>query len=397
VRDVGRGAPGVAAGWSILALVLFVVQRVSFADLSAQPALVGSAWSMLAGWEQFDGHQYVGIAAHGYWFDPSLPSNIVWFPGYPLSIRWIGTVVGDHRVAAFGVSALGGLAAAVLLWRWLGLQRLEGGTRMVALGTLFLSPYAFFLYGAIYSDALFLALVVAAFLCVERDRFLLAGLIGALATVTRPTGLCLVPALALLALERSRVLRPAGRPGSFPSRWRLPLRFDRSALRPAHLAPLLSLAGVGTYVVWLGVRFGAPLAFVTNEEHYHPAAQDWRHEEWFHQLSQWAARGWSEPRYPLSVLLQALLVLAVIASAPFVGRRFGWGYGLFCALLGLIPFWSVGDFFGSGRYLLAAFPAYALLGERLSRFRRSSWVVLGCSAVVMVWLSAGLARGWYLT
>src|SRR5207248_4000927 len=57
-------------------------------------------------------------------------------------------------------------------------------------------------------ESLFLLLTVAAFLAAQRDRWWLAGVAGALAAATRPAGILLLPALALLAVER-RVWRRA--------------------------------------------------------------------------------------------------------------------------------------------------------------------------------------------
>jgi hypothetical protein len=51
---------------------------------------------------------------------------------------------------------------------------------------------------------------------------------------------------------------------------------------------------------------------------------------------------------------------------------------------------------GTGRYLIAAFPAFALAGERCSELRWGRWA-LALGGVVMVALSMGFSRSWYLT
>ena len=59
-----------------------------------------------------------------------------------------------------------------------------------------------------------------------------------------------------------------------------------------------------------------------------------------------------------------ILTLAGLACVPRVVRRFGWSYGSF-ALLGLaISAISTKNFFGMSRYVLSAFPCFAVAGEQ---------------------------------
>ena len=64
---------------------------------------------------------------------------------------------------------------------------------------------------------------------------------------------------------------------------------------------------------------------------------------------------------------QALMCLIFIAAVPFVTRRFGRGYGIYVLATALIPAISTADFMGVGRYLLPAFPVFALVGAALER------------------------------
>lgn len=385
-----------AGVYAAVASVLLVAQHVS-----ARQRL-GDDWGWdwrglnyyLRSWSQFDGPEYVRIATEGYSYTPGQRSNIVWFPLYPNLLRAARWVVEDPIVAGVAVSLVGGVVAAVLWWRWLRGAELTGRERTVAFLALMLYPYGWYLYGAVHSDSVFLASVLGAFLLVERRRYLLAGLVGALATAGRPTGLALAPALVLLATERERflVVPAAGR--EWIRRWRVPLAVDRARWRWALLLPLLALLGIGAYMTYLAVRFGEPFAFATNQRAYHPTRYPWLKLAVFVRWRDFS----DDPRYALTITAQMLLSVAVLVSSPRVGRRFGWGYALFCASLVLIPASSTPDFMGSGRYLIAAFPAFALYGSWLSR--RERWVpklALGLGAVALVGLSMGFARSWYLS
>ena len=70
-------------------------------------------------------------------------------------------------------------------------------------------PFAFF-FGAVYTEALFLAAVVWCVYAFRTDRFLLGGLAGAVATATRVNGVLILPALAWIGWQRYRQIAEAG-------------------------------------------------------------------------------------------------------------------------------------------------------------------------------------------
>ena len=66
---------------------------------------------------------------------------------------------------------------------------------------LFIFPTSYFLHIA-YTESLFIALTLGCVLAARRDRWLLAGILVALACFTRVNGLLLMPVLAVEALQR---------------------------------------------------------------------------------------------------------------------------------------------------------------------------------------------------
>jgi hypothetical protein len=112
---------------------------------------------------------------------------------------------------------------------------------------------AFFLT-AIYSESLFLALSLGAFLAARQGRWAQAAGLGALGAATRSQGILLLGALALLYAEQRRgaPLRPAGRrPRGFVA--------PRPRRRDA-LWLLVVPLGLGAYLGWLGLAGLDPLA-----------------------------------------------------------------------------------------------------------------------------------------
>jgi hypothetical protein len=143
----------------------------------------------------YDGLRYAEIARNGY---DSLP-QAAYFPLYPLLERAIAPVVGGQvAVAGLLLSNAAALAAFILLC----LLVTRDVSAVVARRTLILLavfPMSMFFMAA-YTESLFLLFSVAAFLAMRAQRWLLAGGLIALATLTRATGVLLLIPLALEAL-----------------------------------------------------------------------------------------------------------------------------------------------------------------------------------------------------
>ena len=370
--------------WFLVAAVLHLAMTI---DRSARgdPRILGS-------WAQFDGHEYLKIAAEGY-----QARSLVWFPLYPMLIRAISTLGVDPTVAGVGLTSLAGVLGFVLYGRWLDAVGVGKRAQVGAFVVLALYPYGWYLYGAVHADSLFLALVIGAFLAVERDRPGLAALLGALATATRPTGMVVVIPLLLRSMEHAQVLNV---PAADDSRWpdwvakaRLPLTVDRSRWTPAVLAPAAAVGGLAVYMGYGALVWGNPFGFAAEQERYHGSG-------WRNLIKQQYFDAWSlgfDGRHLATTTAQAILVVIVLVSVGAVGVRFGWGYGTLVAGLGLLPGLTVSTFMGSGRYLIPAFPLWALIGERVSERRWGLVAYAVVSAGLLVWLTVGFGRSWYLT
>ena len=88
-----------------------------------------------------------------------------------------------------------------------------------------------------YADALAMCFAVGVFLCVRSGRWTAAVPLGALAGICRPVGVLLVVPIAVEAWRG----------------WRAASGRDRTARVAAVAAPV---AGLATYLVWAGLRFG---------------------------------------------------------------------------------------------------------------------------------------------
>jgi hypothetical protein len=206
----------------------------------------------------WDGGHFIRVAQEGY---PTgytynaenvlVGNGLAFFPGYPMLVRLTHFVTRlDYDTAAITVSWLAGGAAAVLLCA-LG-TRLYDQRVGLALTALFCTQPMSMALSMAYSEAVFTALVVGMLLCAHRNDWLLAGVLGLGAALTRPTGAAAAIALAVaagLAIHRSRQQgrgTDAGEDGAAST---------TAAWKPL-LAAVVALAGVPAYLLWVGLRVG---------------------------------------------------------------------------------------------------------------------------------------------
>jgi hypothetical protein len=316
---------------------------------------------------RWDGWHYLNIAHSGYL--PSGADEAAFFPLYPLIVRTFGLATGNLSIANLEfwgllVSNACVLIAAGLLY---GLVRLDAGRDLASRSVwyLLIFPTSFFL-SAVYPESLFLVLAIGAIYAARKERWLIAGLLGAGTALTRPFGVIVaVP----LAVELLMQWRAQGRP-----RW---LAFPALAAIPAAL---------GVYMYFLQRSYGDPLKFLHVQG-------GWNR----HLMLPWdtIATFFSKP-LTLNSGQHAMVdlgfeVLAIV-SVVLAWRMLRPSYAAFLTVLVLIPLAS-GSLISVGRFDLVFFPivlVLAKLGRRPSFDRAFSAVALGMGAVFMA-----LFAQWY--
>jgi Mannosyltransferase (PIG-V) len=316
--------------------------------------------NLLARWDTFF---YSSIAAGGYRHDPAIfqHENIVFFPLYPLLMRWGGALLGGHPLLAGVIISLAAFAVAmVLLYR---LAVLEVGEAHAGPVVLLLSTFPFALfYSAVYTESLFLCVTLGAFYAMRRGRLGWAAVCGLAAGLCRPNGLWLaVPLLCLAASPRPRVTGGDDRS---------PAVSHRLAMLAA-CAPIVGMILVSAYMQF---RFGDAIL-------------------WVHGQAAWGApllgrssapdpvRLAGEPTVKLTEAVVylgdiAAFVIAAAAIRP-VARRFGIAYGLWIAV-NLVPPVVAHLFISLGRFTSVLFPLFFWLAIRIPR--EKVWLVAGAFA-----------------
>jgi hypothetical protein len=216
-------------------------------------------------------------------------------------------------------------------------------------------------FSLVYAEGLMIALAGACLLALERRRWVVAGLMAALAGVTRPNAVVLVAVCAWVAAEAVRQHREFG----------------------ALAAPALAAAGSVGFLGYLGWRTGEAGAWFRVE-----------HEGWHQRMDAgralldtmtWALKdplGRLEP-----LIVTAMFAMAVAGLWTLVRRRRSWPVAVHLyatAALGLAAVSHLDVL--RPRAVLAAFPIFIGVGDHLSR--RAFTVLLtlfGVALAVLPW------------
>jgi hypothetical protein len=350
-----------ALGYWLLAhvalLVLAYAAAWTFRDnTSAHLPLTGA-------FEHWDANLYRDLARYGYFGGPdgrpAHPNQAAFLPGYPLALAAVHAVVRNWMLAELLLSLTAGAVAVV------SLARLTGDRRAALF--LLCAPSAVFLMVG-YSESLFLAFALPAWLAAKRGNWPAAAAFGFLAAFTRIDGLFLLPALALMALTGARGAR-----------------LDALVrLLPAAIAPLMYevylRAATGTWNAWMaanskGWGLGLSWPWLALRETWRAAFEHTQGTDyaWDFQLELWCmAAG--------VALTVVLLVLRQCPEALYVGAMFG---ALACS-----NWWQ-----SNPRSWLLAFPAFVLLARSRLRWAGPLYVAV-CAPLAAVEALLYLSGRW---
>ncbi|MEK7533813.1 MAG: hypothetical protein AAB600_00610 [Patescibacteria group bacterium] len=136
-------------------------------------------------WGNFDGIHYLSIAKSGYF-----TYQQAFFPFYPLIIHFAASLIHyQYLIAGLIVSHISFFLAILTVWKLLVLDNYKKMFFFLLLVLLMFPTSAF--YGAVYNDSLFFFLATLCIYMGRQNKWILGGVVGALATLTRLNGLAL--------------------------------------------------------------------------------------------------------------------------------------------------------------------------------------------------------------
>ena len=160
-------------------------------------------WETL--WTRWDASHYLNLAKDGYTAKGEGRFSIVFYPLYPWLVRAAFVLCRNYFAAALLVSGVASVLAGVLFRRLVELDQPAKVARLAG-WFLFIFPTAYFLHIG-YTESLFLALVIGSLMAARMQSWALAGVLAALASLTRVNGLLLAPTLLVEAWLQYREKR----------------------------------------------------------------------------------------------------------------------------------------------------------------------------------------------
>jgi hypothetical protein len=375
-RTVWRDAALVWAGQRLLILAcLYLGATTVKISNTAQPLTWQQVFQHWLGW---DGVQYAPIAEHGYVY----AGQAAFFPLLPMLEHVLAPLTGGNAALAGLVIANVACLAFFVVVRVLAEHECGRTVARRSLVYLALFPTAFFL-AAPYTEALLLLFAAGSFLALRQGKWLVAGLLAALATLARVQGILLLLPLVFEAVRRARAA------GTWPS-WR-----ECGALLAAVSLPIAALAA---FTVYLHARFGQWGAIASAQENGGGRSLNWPWVGFLRAGRRLAEDGFAPNYFQAHILLDTAFTLLFIALALAVVRRLPAVYAIFCwAALAIVLCTPAHNWYALSsnmRYLLAAFPSFWLFG-RWGTDRRFELAYLGIAlplcALFVVTFAAG---GW---
>ncbi|QGN32892.1 hypothetical protein [Microlunatus sp. Gsoil 973] len=311
---------------------------------------------------RWDGEWYKKVAEQGY---PSpLPvhptgryesSTAAFFPLYPLLTKGL-TGLGMPFWLSGMVINLVASTAAVLIIVLVGTQYLDRRPAQL-LGCLWTAFPVSAVLTTTYTEAVFTALGAGALLLALRRRWVLAGLLAALAGAVRAPGIVFAGAVGLAALEA--ILR----------------RREWRALAGAVVAPLGFLAAIG----YIGLRTGAADAWrLTERDGWHTSLNFGA--EWVNFLTPRTTNQHDLVHLGMGLMAIGLIVLMIIAiirrpPVPIIGLL----------IVGAFTAFGFGGVMmnAAPRVMMSFFPVLAPLAVLMARWRTPvQWLLLSVAAVI---------------
>jgi putative flippase GtrA len=330
-----------------------------------------SLW--IQGYTHWDSSWYIDIAMSGF----TTPIRTAFWPVYPWLMSQVHNLTG---ITYAGSGILISLCSFIVAVYFIGrLAEIHFGisTAIMTMALFALMPTSFY-YDAPYTEALFMALSIAAVYASSMNRFFTAGILAASATLTRNTGIILCVILLFDYI-----------------RWRrIGLKFWRlrwwKGLNRGFVWLALPVAALIAYCSWLYVKFGNPFAFLTAEAHWHrlfmPAWETYA-RTWNLLLDKHGVISFHS-YYAFEIGSFTMAILLALIGLRYIRRSLTmWGWFLYILAVTWIastePSMNLPDYLVSfPRYLLMLFPGLIFLADTV----KSKWLRMAILALFVFFL-----------
>lgn len=361
--------------WKVL-LLFILIGAFEFIPLYSRHLLGGGyekyhTFFYIFPWANFDGEHFLSIAQYGY-----KEYQQAFFPLYPKLISSGMNLFGETlRVGATTgliISSVCFIAGLLFFYKLLKLDY----SRRFSLGVivvLLMYPASFY-FNAVYTEALFLMLIVASFYFFRTKRYFWAGLLGFFAATTRVFGILLLLSFIIEAIVHKIPLKKIYWIGLIP-------------------------AGLLSYMIYLYYTVGDPLAFynlqlIVGEQHQRGIVLF--PQVIFRYLKIIFNTEGISPLF--TTILFELATGILFMLLPIIGlfKNVRLSY-LFLAFAGFILPTIQGSFSSLPRYVLILFPGFIVLALMIRNLPNYLKILLGfLSLILLIIETAFFLRGYWV-
>lgn len=329
---------------------------------------------LLWGWANFDGEHYLSIAINGY-------KNLqqAFFPAYPYLVKLLSqsTDLVSNIWSGLIISNTLFLLSLILLWK---IVILDYSSKIAKLTTisLLIFPTSFY-FGAVYTESLFLFSSLLTYYLYRKNKYLLAGLVGILMTLTRIYGVFVLFMILVDILKNRTNLK--------------------KVIKEKTYLIAISVFGLLGYMWFCSINYGDPIAFYNLQ-----TIVGEQHQKGVVLLPQVLFRYLKIitlshlPIYNIQTVFLEILtaVLTIFLPLYAYSKKIRLSYIIYFLAGLLIPSMQ-GSFSSIPRYILVIFPAFIILGimvDKLPKFAKITYFLLS-----FLWLMINTAlfiRGYWI-
>ena len=318
---------------------------------------------------RWDSPHYVKLIELGYenYLENGRHLFLVFYPLYVWVVRAVRLLIPHTVLAGMVVSWVCTAGGSCYVYR-LACRLFGSAAARDAVLLLSFFPFSFF-FGTVMTEGLFLLTTAAACWYALEKKWLPYALWGALAAMTRMTGVLVIVPAGIALVEQCGLFKEKEEPFF--------QRFKRFLWKiPALFAPIL---GTGVYLLLNWQVDGDPFAFIRHQEHWYQGGM------WISGVVRYllenAAASWNQaigwaiwlPEVALFFLCFAILAAGTVKKLHTGLLAFGFCY--------LIANYSLSWLLSAGRYLSCGWMLFILLAVLLEKHPRLRTAVLGAEAI----------------
>jgi len=320
----------------------------------------------------FDGSHYLNIVKNGFGLHEQS-----FFPFYPELIKFLSPVFkGKDLLAGLFISNFSLLIFLFVFYKLIIIDY-DDKTAKRTIIFLLIFPASFFLT-MVYSESLFLMLLLGCFYAGRKGKWLIAGILGGLASYTRIVGVFIFPALIY-----EWYLQHQG------------FSFKKSfiSLLPLFFIPL----GLLKYTAFLNEKYHDPLIFIHAQSAFVAGGTNGRiiliYQVFWRYLKMILETRFYYSYFPVWLELLTASFFAVLLILAYV-KKVRFSYLIFSAFSYFIPTLS-GTFLSLPRFALTLFPCFIFLGMLKNVFLRRFLLVI--FSLLFIVSTAFFLRGYWIS